>query len=115
MPLTPMYQLLQLVHVLLLYLMNWLQPYLGPICLVVAWSMVILGLWQVIAATRDGVQRAQTMHRIPCSNCSFFTNQAVLKCPLHPAQALSEEAIGCMDFETANPTAAAYERLKASD
>lgn len=110
-----MYQLFQLVHVMLLYVMSRLQPYLGPICIVVAWSMVILGIWQVIAATRDGVQRAQTMHRIPCSDCSFFTNQAVLKCPLHPTQALSEEAIGCRDFETANPTQAAYQRMKAAD
>ncbi|MEM8611538.1 MAG: hypothetical protein AAGF93_05935 [Cyanobacteria bacterium P01_H01_bin.105] len=95
--------------------MNWLQPYLGPICIVIAWSMVILGIWQVVAATRDGVQRAQTMHRIPCSSCSFFTNQAVLKCPLHPTQALSEEAIDCVDFEVANPTLAAYQRLKTLD
>ena len=110
-----MYQLLQVVHVLLLYLMSWLQPYLVPICLVVAWSMVILGIWQVVAATRDSVQRARTMHSIPCSSCSFFTNQAVLKCPIHPTQALSEDAIGCMDFETANPTLAACQRLKDSD
>lgn len=110
-----MYQLLQLVHAILLYVMTWLQPYLGPICLVVAWSMVILGVWQVIAATRDGVQRAQTMHQIPCSDCSFFTNQAVLKCALHPTQALSEDAIGCKDFETANATQAAYQRLKSAD
>lgn len=110
-----MYQLLQLVHLILLHLMQWLQPYLGPICFVFAWSLVALGLWQVIVATRDGVQRARIMHRIPCSDCSFFTNQAVLKCPLHPTQALSEEAIGCTDFESANPTSAAYQRLKTSD
>ena len=110
-----MYQLLQLVHLILLHVMNWLQPYLGPICFVLAWSVVVLGMWQVIATTRDSVQRARTMHQIPCANCSFFTNQAVLKCPLHPTQALSEEAIGCADFEAANPTEAAYARLRAMD
>ncbi|MBX2864639.1 MAG: hypothetical protein KTR27_13910 [Leptolyngbyaceae cyanobacterium MAG.088] len=108
-----MYQLIQLFHLILLHLMQWLQPYLGPVCLVLAWSIVAMGIWQVIAATRDGVQRAQTMHRIPCSDCSFFTNQAVLKCPLHPSTALSEEAIDCSDFEIANPTVAAQQRLKA--
>lgn len=108
-----MYRLLQLVHVIVLHLMTWLQPYLGPICLVVAWSVVVLGLWQMFAATRDSVQQAQTMHRIPCAGCSFFTNQAVLKCALHPTQAMSEDAIGCLDFETANPTLAACQRLKA--
>lgn len=110
-----MYQLLQLVHLILLQLMKWLQPYLGPICFVLAWSIVAMGIWQVIATARDSVQRAKTMHRIPCSDCAFFTNQAVLKCPLHPTTALSEEAIGCMDFEADNPVVAAHERLKASD
>ena len=110
-----MYQLLELIHLILLHVMSWLQPYLGPICFCLAWSVVFLGLWQVIAATRDGVQRAQTMHRIPCSDCSFFTNQAVLKCPLHPTEAMSEEAIDCLDFEVANPTLAAHQRLKATD
>ena len=110
-----MYQLLELVHLILLHLMSWLQPYLGPICFVIAWSVVALGLWQVVVASRDGFQRARTMHRIPCADCGFFTNQAVLKCPLHPSQAMSEEAIDCPDFETANPTLAAHQRLKALD
>ena len=92
--------------------MQWLQPYLGPICFVLAWSVVILGIWQVIATTRDSVQRAQTMHKIPCSDCAFFTNQAVLKCSLHPATAMTEDAIDCFDFETSNPTLAAHQRLK---
>ncbi|MFG6093673.1 hypothetical protein D0962_02810 [Leptolyngbyaceae cyanobacterium CCMR0082] len=110
-----MYQLLELVHFILLHIMQWLQPYLGPICFVLAWSVVILGLWQMIAATRDSVQRAQTMHRIPCPDCAFFTNQAVLKCSLHPTTALSEDAIDCSDYEASNPTVAAYQRLKTSD
>ncbi|MEO0867534.1 MAG: hypothetical protein AAFY17_03605 [Cyanobacteria bacterium J06642_11] len=108
-----MYQLLQLVHWILLRLMQWLQPYMGPICFVLAWSVVILGAWQLVAATRDGIRHAQTMHRIPCADCSFFTNEAVLKCPLHPTMAMSEEAIDCLDFELANPTQAAQKRLNA--
>ncbi|WP_215618520.1 hypothetical protein [Leptothoe kymatousa] len=108
-----MYQLLQLVHLILLHIMQWLQPYLSPICFVLAWSVVILGLWQMVAATRDGVQRAQTMHRIPCADCSFFTNQSVLKCPLHPTSAMSEDAIDCTDFEIDSPIVAAQQRLNS--
>jgi RNA polymerase subunit RPABC4/transcription elongation factor Spt4 len=40
------------------------------------------------------------MHQIPCANCQFFTRDYHLKCTVHPAQALTEEAIGCGDFET---------------
>ncbi len=107
-----MYQVLQLIHSLVARCMMWLQPYLGPVCFVVAWLLVLLGLWQTIAAMRDSVRRAKTMHQIPCADCAFFTNHSALKCSLHPHQALSEEAIGCGDFETANPTLAAHQRIK---
>lgn len=107
-----MYSFLQLIHIFLLKLFQLLQPYLGPICLVLAWTVVILTIWNITAAFRDGLQRAQTMHRIPCADCKFFTNQAVLKCPVNPGQAMSEQAIGCSDFETADPVWAAQLKLK---
>lgn len=66
----------------------------------IAWSVVALGLWQVIAAGRETVRRSQAMHEIPCADCQFFTNDHRLKCPVHPHAALTAEAIGCRDFET---------------
>jgi hypothetical protein len=76
-----------------------IQPILVPICFAIAWLVVILTLWSLTTAVRDVISRAQTMHRIPCANCRFFTNTPVLKCPVHPSNALSELAIDCPDYE----------------
>jgi RNA polymerase subunit RPABC4/transcription elongation factor Spt4 len=38
------------------------------------------------------------MHQIPCTGCVFFTNDHRLKCPVRPKVAMTEEAIGCMDY-----------------
>jgi hypothetical protein len=101
------YSALQLTQWMLIKLIQTLQPYLRPMCLVVAWAVVILGVWQIVATVRDSVKRAQQMHQIPCAGCKFFTNSRHLKCPLHPVEALSEQAINCPDFEVANPVLAA--------
>jgi hypothetical protein len=76
-----------------------IQPVLSPLCFVVAWLLILGAFWSVGSALRDGIAKAKRMHQIPCANCRFFTNRYQLKCPVHPSIALSEEAIGCTDFE----------------
>jgi hypothetical protein len=39
------------------------------------------------------------LHQIPCPDCMYFTGDYRLKCPVHPIEALSEEALNCKDFE----------------
>ncbi len=77
-----------------------IQPFLVPVCFVIAWMTLLFGLWSVWSALWDGFRRAQQMHQIPCSDCQYFSGNYLLKCPLHPKEALSEDAIGCRDFET---------------
>lgn len=96
-------QLVQLVLLALWHLEQWIRPVLVPLCFVVAWSLVALTLWQLIAITRDGMKRAKLMHQIPCADCRYFTNSPFLKCPLHPSTALSEAAIDCTDYESSDP------------
>ncbi|MEO1590664.1 MAG: hypothetical protein AAFU71_05150 [Cyanobacteria bacterium J06632_22] len=105
-----MYAALELIHVLLLWLFHGLQPYLTPICFLMAWSLVLLVLWQLFAVARDGVSQAHRLHQIPCADCRFFTNSHHLKCPVHPSTAMTQAAIRCGDFETADVMAAALER-----
>jgi hypothetical protein len=76
-----------------------IQPILVPVCFVLAWGLVGLLGWSLWATARDSVKTAQRMHQIPCANCQFFTNTHVLKCPVHPSSAGTEEAVNCMDFE----------------
>lgn len=70
----------------------------------IAWTIIALGLWQVIAAGRETVRRSMAMHEIPCAGCQFFTNDHRLKCPVHPHEALTLDAVGCRDFETPSGT-----------
>jgi hypothetical protein len=81
-------------------LMRAIQPFLVPICFVMAWITLLFAIWSVCSAIWDSFQRAQQMHQIPCSDCQYFSGNYLLKCPLHPKEALSEAAIGCRDFES---------------
>ncbi|WP_035994199.1 hypothetical protein [Leptolyngbya sp. KIOST-1] len=76
------------------------QAVLVPVCFVLAWVLVGTTAWNMVAAVRDSVARATVMHKIPCAECRYFTNDHRLKCPLHPKIALSEAAIDCADFES---------------
>ncbi len=93
---------MQILVWVLLTLTEWIRPILVPLCFVLAWSLVAMTVWQLVAITRDGMNRARVMHQIPCAGCRYFTNSPFLKCPLHPKAALSEAAIDCTDYETNN-------------
>lgn len=95
-----MYGFLQLVQVIVYKFIQIIQPFLVPICFVVAWAVMLMGVWSLWAAVRDSVQRARRMHQIPCSECRYFSGNYLLKCPVHPQDALSEAAIGCRDFKS---------------
>lgn len=84
----------------LLYpLIHAIQPYLVPICFVVAWSLVIVIAWSLWSAFSDSVSSAQKMHQIPCTGCQFFTADYRLKCTVHPSIANTEDAIHCKDYQ----------------
>ncbi|MBD3883121.1 hypothetical protein IFO70_15255 [Phormidium tenue FACHB-886] len=85
-------------------LIHLMQPLLVPLCFTVAWLTVILLIHSLWSALRDSVHQAKEMHRIPCANCQFFTNNHRLKCPVHPIEALSDEAINCPDYEPYTPS-----------
>jgi hypothetical protein len=90
---------MSLLFTLLYWLVGSIRPFLVPICFVMAWGLIVIICWSIVAALRDGMQRVKQLHEIPCANCRFFTNSYYLKCPVHPSIALSEEAIGCRDYE----------------
>ncbi len=55
--------------------------------------------WGVGLTLKEGISQLKRLHSIPCSQCAFFTGDYRLKCTVHPITALSEEAIGCCDYE----------------
>lgn len=82
----------------LYFLKSSIQPLLVPLCFVCAWGLIFLAGWSIFGAIASTVTRAKQMHQIPCANCAFFTGDYHLKCPVQPKIALSEEAIGCIDY-----------------
>lgn len=63
-----------------------------------AWTIIIFFLWTSWIAAKEGIDTVKRLHQIPCSDCRFFTGNYHLKCPVHPNNALTEEAINCSDY-----------------
>ncbi|MBD6617412.1 hypothetical protein FNW02_16645 [Komarekiella sp. 'clone 1'] len=84
---------------LISFLIHGIQPFLIPICFIVAWTITILVVLSLWTAARDSVSTAKQMHQIPCTNCQFFTTDYRLKCTVHPSTANTEEAINCIDYQ----------------
>lgn len=74
--------------------------YFQPIFFLVAWIFLGLLLSTLITSLKDIKNKSEIMHRIPCSNCKYFTNNHRLKCTLQPLIANTEYAIDCSDFTT---------------
>lgn len=81
-----------------------ISPYLGMICLLVAWVTVFAAIGNAIVGLTAAAHRMRTMHQIPCSRCAFFTNDHRLKCPVDPIVAGSEAAINCPHYEPSRGT-----------
>ena len=73
-----------------------------PLRFLVACLLLVLCAWSLISPLLAAVARAKQMHRVPCSNCRFFTNDYRLKCPVKPKIANTEEAIDCRDYQQAS-------------
>ncbi|MEH1797330.1 hypothetical protein [Nostoc sp.] len=84
---------------LISFLVHGIQPFLVPICFVVAWTVTILVVLSLWMAARDSVTTAKLMHQIPCTGCQFFTDNYRLKCTVRPSIANTEEAIDCSDYQ----------------
>ncbi|MGF1494117.1 MAG: hypothetical protein ACFBSC_17025 [Microcoleaceae cyanobacterium] len=74
----------------------------NPVYSVCASSLVIGTVGLTWRAFREGKTYLQRLHQIPCSRCKYFTGDYRLKCTVYPSLALTEEAIGCQDFEQAS-------------
>jgi hypothetical protein len=55
--------------------------------------------WSALKSLNKGRLNLIRLHQIPCDRCAFFTGEFNLKCPVHPYNALNEQAIDCLDYE----------------
>lgn len=66
--------------------------------LLINWVLIFFLALKILLAVKYGIATIKRLHRIPCSNCIFFTGNYYLQCPGHPDKALTEEAINCADY-----------------
>lgn len=62
-------------------------------------GVLLLCLWRCLTVFKQGTNYIRQLHSIPCSQCAYFTGDYRLKCTVNPIVALTEEAIGCPDYE----------------
>ena len=70
---------------------------------IAAFGLMGLFVWSLQLAFRDGIIHLKRLHSIPCSRCAYFTGDYRLKCTVHPKMALTEDALGCGDYEVNGP------------
>ena len=74
----------------------WLPP---VICFAAIWGLLSFFVWSAWQAIREGTVHLKRLHAIPCDRCVYFTGDFRLKCTVRPIEAMTEEALGCRDFE----------------
>lgn len=84
------------------HLLQITTDFVRPLYSVCAITLVIGTIKMIGQTFRQGWKYLQQLHKIPCSRCAYFTGDYRLKCTVCPSQALTEEAIGCRDFEPAS-------------
>lgn len=82
----------------LYWLYHLLRPLFGWLGFLCAWALIGLVVWSLASSLRATWRAASQMHRVPCSDCQFFTNDYRLKCTVRPQVANTEAAIGCGDY-----------------
>ncbi|MEA5616777.1 hypothetical protein VB711_02835 [Cronbergia sp. UHCC 0137] len=72
---------------------------LTPLGFVFIWAIILLIL-QKIRANLDEkmVFSINGLHKVPCKNCKFFSNNHYLKCAVKPDIVMTEEAINCSEY-----------------
>lgn len=69
------------------------------ICSLFAWGLIVGSICSSGVALVEGWKHLRQLHQVPCSRCIYFTGDYNLKCTVRPCSALTEQAIGCVDFE----------------
>ncbi|MBE9199045.1 MULTISPECIES: hypothetical protein [unclassified Nodularia (in: cyanobacteria)] len=76
---------------------------LSPIVLLFSWVLFFLIL-QKIRTFLDNkmVFSVKGLHKVPCKNCRFYSNNHYLKCAVQPSIVLTEEAQDCSEYSPRN-------------
>ncbi|MEH2359551.1 hypothetical protein [Nostoc sp.] len=82
--------------------------FLAHISFMIVWGIVVFLVSYACKALEDPPENAaqdkdeivsiKHLQQHPCKNCQFFNNNHYLKCAVHPAIALTLQALNCSDY-----------------
>ena len=76
-----------------------LAIFLSPIGFIISLIGFLLILRKIRVLLDDKmVFSINSLHKVPCKNCRFFSYNYYLKCAVNPSAVLTEEAINCSEY-----------------
>ncbi|MEA5600276.1 hypothetical protein [Nostoc sp. UHCC 0252] len=77
--------------------------YLSPVGFIIGW-VAFFAIMQKIRAFLDHKMAfsINRLHKLPCKNCRFYSNNHYLKCAVNPSIVLTEEAMNCSEYSPSN-------------
>jgi hypothetical protein len=61
-------------------------------------STICILIYAYLAKNRKYLSSFNLFHPVPCRRCQYFSNNAHLKCTVHPIIAMTKQAIDCRDY-----------------
>ncbi len=72
---------------------------LSPVGLIMGWIVFFLILRKIQAFLDEKMFfTIKSLHKVPCKNCRFYSNNHYLKCAVNPSVVLTEEAMSCSEY-----------------
>ncbi|MBD2561312.1 MULTISPECIES: hypothetical protein [Nostoc] len=72
---------------------------LSPVGFIISWIAFFVILRKIRALLDDKmVFSIKGIHKLPCKNCRFYSNNHYLKCAVNPSIVLTEEAVNCSEY-----------------
>ncbi|MBD2776695.1 hypothetical protein [Iningainema tapete] len=70
-----------------------------PLGFILIWAGSFLLLSKMRTLALDKIaSTTNTLHKVPCKNCQYFSNNRYLKCAIQPSIVLTEQAKDCSDY-----------------
>ncbi len=73
--------------------------YLSPVGFIISW----IGFFLILQKIREFLDEKMvfpinSLHKVPCKNCRFYSNNHYLKCAVNPSIVLTEKATSCSEY-----------------
>ncbi|MFN6466175.1 MAG: hypothetical protein RMZ41_030775 [Nostoc sp. DedVER02] len=76
---------------------------LSPVGFIIGWIAFFVIMQKIRAFLNNKMSfTVNKLHKLPCKNCRFYSNNHYLKCAVNPSIVLTEEAMNCSEYSPSN-------------